>query len=396
MKINLRLPPLLMGLCSMYVLFGCTRKYTASFATALSAVVFFACMPVSVFYMLYARGVMFELFFAITAFFSILFLLKTKKVKKYSFLFIASNVLGMYSMPSHLYFWATLSLVSLFYFILYEKELIKSFLISNLLILLLSILCYLPVLCGSGLSFILDATYNNIPSTNAVTNILFYSNGISNFFTSSPYGLLCLFIVSLAILVLCKKVGKGMLFLIVFAFILFLLPTFIYLIQHTFVPERALAFIGLVIPLLGCSVFYVFKNTFRQYSLYTTLVVLFLCGSFVSHKHDYLNWSVQKDRKAIVLSDLFMKEKIETCYDNAPNSDFYYFYPSLEYYFGEHKKLIQFNVAASNSLRYKQLSENDKYDCIIDSISADEKTRILKYKKIYADEMDGFKVWRLK
>jgi hypothetical protein len=378
------------------VLFGCTKKIASHFFTALASVVLFACMPVSVFYMLYARGVIFELFFAITAFFSLIFLVKTQQKKKYLFLYVASTVLGAYSMPTHLYCWTVLSWVSMLYFILYKKSLIKPFVLSNFLILALIILCYLPVLCGSGLSFVFSALTDTTQSTNLFANTIAYTKGINNFFTGSIYGLAILLFGAFILLLSYKKLEKQYLFLLLLATILCFLPSIIYLFQRVFIPERALAFIGLVIPLLGSTLFYVTKDTFKQYQQYSILSILFLMGCAISHQHDYLNWSVQKDKDAIALSSLFLQNKIETCYDNSPSSEFYYFYPALEYYAGQQKKEVSFNMAAPNSQRYKPLLITDNFDCIIDSISANEAPRKTKYNKIYTDNTYGFKVWRLK
>ncbi len=396
MKVNLRLPPFLMGIFCIFVLFGCTKKITSHFLTALASVVLFACMPVSVFYMLYARGVMFELFFAVTAFFSLVFLVKTQQKKKYLFLYVASNVLGAYSMPTHLYFWAVFSLVSFLYFILYQKSVIKSILLSNFLILALIVLCYLPVFFGSGLSFVFGALTDTSQSTNLFANTIAYTKGINNFFTGNVYGLVILSFMSFVFLFLYKTADYKYLFTLLLVNLFIFLPSIIYLFQRVFIPERALAFIGLVIPFLGCTLFYFTKNSLKQYQQYCILAIVFIAGCAISHRHEYLNWSVQKDKDAIKLSTLFLKNKIETCYDNSPTSEFYYFYPALEYYFSQQKKTINFNMAEPNSQRYKPLLSTDNFDCIIDSIYANEEPRRVKYKKIFTDNAYGFKVWRLK
>src|SRR5205085_2637691 len=111
--INLRLPVLIAGLMSCLVVYACLKAYSKNHVAALGGMVVFACMPVTTFYMLYARGVMFALFFAIVSLFSILFWLRNQQQTAYLVVYAIASAAGVYSMPTNVYLCALLFILIL-------------------------------------------------------------------------------------------------------------------------------------------------------------------------------------------------------------------------------------------------------------------------------------------
>jgi len=85
-----------------------------------------------------------------------------------------------------------------------------------------------------------------------------------------------------------------------------------------------------------------------------------------------------------------MKHHVAGCYDNAPSTHFFYYYPALEYYYGKKKMNIDLYMAAQKSLRYKPFSAADNYDCIVDSIS--DNNYLNGYETIYTNAEERFRI----
>lgn len=392
MKINLRLSCLLAGLSSCVVLYACVKNYTGHAFTALAGMALFACMPVTTFYMLYGRGVIFELFFAIVSIFCLLYLIKENSSKKYFILFVVANVAGMYSMPTHIYFLLLQAAIAFVYILLYKRPLLRPFILSNVLVVLISIICYLPVIAGSGISFVFNPAPVPGIVNDTTADLAFYNNNINIFFTGGAYGLFILLAATILAAVIFKRLNRAYIFLIAAAVIFCCLPTVIYLVQHYAVPERSLAFIGLVIPLCFCLIFYAFKDSFTTYALGTSLATLFIIGCIVSYQHYFINWSKDKDKKAITIANLLMQHHVTTCYDNADSSEFFYYYPALEFYYGQQHQSISINMAAVRSLRYKPYNANDNYDCIINYLLYTDSLQAKNYTVVYTDDDERFKI----
>ena len=390
MKFNLRLPVFLAGITACIIIYACIKQYTGHALTALAAMALFACMPVTTFYMLYARGVMFGLLFSIVSMFSILYMFTGNNPKKYMLLFALANIAGMYSMPTHLYLWAIQIVCAAVYSIKYNRSLLKPFMVCNLLVLMLSLVCWLPIIAGSGISFLLNTATNSALVGSAIPDIIFYNKGISTFFTGEAYGLLVMVGVTVFLLAASKKINSQNVFLVAFMLLLFGLPTAIYVVQHNAIPERSIPFIGLLMPMCFCWLVYTFKNNLPQFVQYVFIALLFVAGCFISNSHSFMRWSEVQDKKAITITILLMQHHVKTCYDNSTASQFFYYYPALEYYYAQHKLAITVNMATRNSQRYKPLLPTDDFDCIIVPANASTPSIDTRYKSIYKDDEDGF------
>jgi hypothetical protein len=112
----------------------------------------------------------------------------------------------------------------------------------------------------------------------------------------------------------------------------------------------------------------------------------------VSHFHPFRSWSAELDKNATGISNLLMQHHVVNCYDNAPSTNFYYYYPALEFYYAQKRMNIDISMAAQNSLRYKAFSPLNKYDCIVDSLTANDSSYIKDYEIIYNDANEKLKL----
>jgi len=390
-KINLRLPSLLSGLFSCVIIYTCIKKITDNFLTALACMLLFVSIPLTTCYMLYGKGVSVELFFAVTSFFSCIFFLKEEKYKKYLLLFVTANVAGMYAMPTHVYFWALQFIFGVIYIFYYRKNLLKSFLLGNIFILLFSFFCYLPVFLGSGISFITDIFWGFPHAYDPWANIISFIKYINWDFTGTDYGLMIALIVAAVVLILTKKLKKEYFFLFAFGLFLLLLPAPIKFVQHIYIPDRSIAFVALIIPLCCFIVFFLLRDLINFYLRSGLVMFLFVGACILSHLHPFRFWSAKFDENAITISDLLIEHHVTDCYDNAPSSHFFYYYPALEYYYGKKELNIDLHIADKKSLRYKPFSAVDNYECIVDSISADN-NYLGRYETIYSNPEERFKI----
>ena len=385
MKVNLRLPSLIFGLGVFVIIYACTKKLSAHFLTSLACAALFVALPFGACYMMLAKGVMEEIFFAAISFFSIVFFLKDVSCKKYMALFVLANIAGMYAMPTHIYYCALLFAICFVYILYFQKSVLTLFVFANILILLLSFLCYAPVFIGSGISTVSNIAFGNFTTPDPWPNIFSFIGYISLAFTGSKY-LLAIALIIAAFFLFINKL-KTLFFLFGFGILLFLLPFPIRILQHLYIPERSVAFINFIIPLCIFIIFFIIKKLMKEHVLCLLFIILFVSSLMISHSHFFRFWSAKQDKNAIEISELLMAHHVENCYDNAPASQFYYYYPALEYYYGRKKTTIHLTMAAQKSLRYKPFLQTDNYDCIIDSIGASDKNG---YENIYNNLRENF------
>ncbi len=391
-KINLRLPVLFAGIFSCIIIYAGVKKLSNNFLVAMACFALFASLPGNSFYMLYAKGVMLELFFAIISFFCIVFFLKKDFARRYLLVFVIVNVAGFYAMLTHVYFWALQLIVGSMYISFYRRYLLKPFLISNGFILFFSFFFYMPVLIGSGFSFILNVAFGQTNNKDPWTGIVPFMKYINLFFTGNSYGFVIALLSAGSVLMIFRKTRKENIFLFACGVALFILPLIVRIIQRIYIAERAIPFIGLIVPLCGFLIYSIIKDHVKKYLVSLSIVFLFTLMCVVTHFHYFRSWNVRSDKNAITISELLMQHHVNNCYDNAPDSRFFYYYPALEYYYHQKGLSIDLRMAAQNSLRYKSFSPADDYDCIIENISESDSNHLGEYEDIYHDTDEGFKI----
>ena len=389
MKVNIRLPVLIAGLLACIVLYVCLRAYFKNHLAAVGGMIVFACMPVSTFYMLYARGVMLALLFAIISIFSILFWLRNNSVTAYLVIYALASAAGVYAMPTNAYVCVPLFLLVLLICLIKHRRHIKNIIAANVTAGLLSLLAYLPIIAGSGISFLYNAAVDTTSARPAINDILTYHASASLFFTGYTAGLLLLMAVVFLLLLLNRQLHQH-LALLTLVCCLYFLPAIIYIFQNVQLPMRSLAFVGLLIPLLYSLGIFLLVKKISGRLMFSLIIISGTGAAYISHEHHYLNWSRNLDTQAKQLAHLFIHHHIVSCYDNSKGTDFFYDYPALEYYYKINRKEFALTVADKGSLRYKPFVMTDKYDCVIsrinDTISAES------YHEIYRDEKRNFKV----
>ncbi len=388
MKVNIRLPGLIAGIASCVLLYACLRAYLHHHYAALAGMVLFACMPVSTFYMLYARGVMFSLLFAILALFCLLFWICQPHRYSYLVLYVLAAAAGMYAMPTQIYLLVVLFIISLVICLRHFPSHSRYLVYAHLAAATGSLLLYAPLMAGSGISLLLSSAVNQTGNTLSWSDIFQYNAGVSFFFTGYGTGLLILVLLLLVTIVFYRQQESRLLGW--FCGCLLLLPLLISAMQNVTIPPRALAFTGLIVPLSFAVFIATFKTIRKSYLIMSIIAVAGTGSAVISHHHPFLNWSLQQDKRAEEIFNLFVQHHVTTCYDHSAGSNFFYYHPALEYYYRLEDRTFVLFTNAANSLRYKPLSKSDHYDCIVYHLHDTVDT--IHYREWYRNEEEDFKI----
>src|SRR3954453_5429179 len=155
--------------------------------------------------MLYARGVMIDLFFAIVSIFSILFWLRNQQQTAFIVVYAIASAAGVYSMPTNVYLCALLFILILLACMVRNRSYVIPFLIANAAAGLLSLLLYAPILAGSGVSFLYNAAVDTTSARPSLNDLFTYHLSVADFFTGYTTILLFLIIAVFIILVVRKQ-----------------------------------------------------------------------------------------------------------------------------------------------------------------------------------------------
>ena len=391
-KINLRLPVFLGGIAACMVFYYYLYQLFKNQSAAVLGIFLFVLMPPVTAYMLYGRGVIFEILFAIPALFSMLKWLDSPEKNEQALIFIMANILGIYSMPSHIYFWICLFLLAVFSRRL-NKSMIRNFIYMNTWILLGTFLLYSPVLLGSGFSFLISVL-NPVVKTNW-SQLPALLGSLGMFITGFRYGLWVLIIPCLSLLAIRKRFAYYH-NLILACLILSVLPVLFYALQRILIPTRALAFLSLVLPLTAGVIWNEFAGRSGKKIQFAILALSGIGAAEISHSHNAINWSNQLDRHVVELSLVFLNNGISSCYDSCTANQFGYFYPGLEYYYRQEGRTIRLNLGNPKSLRYKPYSNADSYDCIVRDTDSSPTISGGKEEILYRWPERGFEVVRIR
>jgi hypothetical protein len=371
---TIRLSVILFGQFTCVLFFIIVKKMFKKEWLALCGVVIFSCLPVSVYYMLYARGVMVNMFFLVCIYHCLTRLVE-KRLTFFQVLGISSlNALATYSILSHIYFIVFSSIAMVLYLIFSKKYalLLQVFCYSFLSILLSGILIS-PFLLGTGISFGLDASIANT-SYLALHDLPFHC--YSEFYSGWWCAFYILLLINMGLLFVSS--AKKYQFLIIINLIFMASIFLIKWLTHIFPPERALTYLVLV----PFSTIILLCNFLRTKKIITiSLAVCFSVASFYqAYTGSFMNWSKVLDKRVKQLSDVLMRNNIESVYNYSPT--FYYFVPGLVYYYSLNHKRFNYYTSIKESTRYKPISEVDKVDCIVVSDTT------LPYPVIFKEDED--------
>ncbi|MCC6448196.1 MAG: glycosyltransferase family 39 protein [Chitinophagaceae bacterium] len=339
----LRLPSILIGIFSCLFVFAIIQKIWNNSILSLCAMCLFACLPITVLYMMYARGVILELFFSwIIIYFINQFFKSEITFKEILFLGVL-NALGVYSMLSHLYF-IVFSFLAILIFVLMTNTSKWKYAVYYFVV---SILCssflIFPFMLGTGISLGTDAAKS---SQNLLTLHILPFHAYSDMMGGVWF--IFYLLIGMNVFLLFKEKSKKYLLLVLLNLALLLSPLLIYFLSNTFPPERAFAFIAISTIMTFALVIQYFKITTISLSSMTFLIVVIL--SISTYKHNALNWSKEMDKEAYVMFQLFDKNEISNVYNESDN--FKYYVPSLIYYFSLNKKEFHYSTNEKSSTRY--------------------------------------------
>lgn len=293
-------------------------------------------------------------------------------------------------MPTYVYFWLALVLLSFVICVFrFRSETIYLF-GANMIAAIISLLLYAPMIAGSGISFLLNASVETGAKWFSMPEIWQYNLDVSYFFTGFLYGFVVILLLSFFILAITRALKKYS-FLFIFSCLLCLIPAITCALQNVQIPPRALAFSGLAIPIL-------FSVLLSAVSVHKNNLLMMGCiiftgsgAALISHRHSFLSWSINSDRQAKDVAQSFLQHQITTCYDNSSGSGFFYYYPAIEYYYRVSSNTFTLFTNASNSLRYKPFSPDDNYDCIV--YHSTEKLTHNHYYKWFDSKKEGFTIY---
>lgn len=340
----LRLPSILTGLLCCMLVFVSVKKIFKSEWTAFGSMLIFACLPMSVFYMLYARGVIFEIFFALLICYLIYQYLQQKvTINKIVFLALL-NALGVASMLSHVYFIAFSSAGILLYLIFQKEKQWHFIVLYSVLSVLFSLIFLSPMIFGSGISPGLNAG-----TADANYLVLHYLpfHCYADYSTGLWFGFYIL--IALNLLMFWKKEALQYRQLILINLVLLISPLIIRYTTGAWIPERALAFL-IVVPVstfaMVVTVFRIQRIVIISFSLVAAILL-----SIVVYQHPKLNWSKEKDRQVYQLASIMKAQNLKEIYNES--NEFIYYIPGIQYYFLIDKKQILYGTSIAGSNRFQ-------------------------------------------
>lgn len=345
----MRLPSIFFGIINLFLVFVLIKKLFGKESLALMAVAIYAVLPLTVFYMLYARGVS----LALTCCLLLLHYFIVKKGKPWNrfdkILLVSIGVLGIYSMFTVAFFVSLLFAFSLWAgFRKGDWTLVKSDLLIYLSITILSLALYAPMLLGSGMAFATGSDYGfeKLHWSVMLDNVSFIARnqiGIYN-------GIYVFAILSLLLVFLSERK-----YLSILCFSLLILPFVIAFLFKVYLPARALSFMVFAYLLLIIQMLELIEKLFRRKVIILVTVCLVGFGSYLSHTHTFITWSAKPDKAAYELSKLLIEKDIHDIYDRS--SHFNYFAPALNYYFSLSKKNFHYYTSNNNSQRFLSIDD---------------------------------------
>lgn len=369
----LRVPSILFGLSTFLLVFVVLKKIFSNSYFALCGATIFSFLPMSVFYMLYARGVMLEMFFA---FLLIYFLHKyfTNEISFKQIVYLSFiNMLGTYSMLSHVYFIGFTFVSILIYLVFYDISKIKFSFYYLLFSILFSAILMLPFFIGTGISLGFNAA---IHSNQLIELHILPYHAYSDMISGAWFLFYVFILLNFSFLYFNKE--KKYQWLIVNNIILLLSPLLIYLITKTFPPERALGFL-IIVPVFTCVLLMKQLEQYKYLIYLLTMMSLPILTWSVYH-HPKMNWSKNLDREAYSMCQLFDRYHIKKVYSTS--NTFKYYVPALIYYFSLKNQQFYYTTNDRASARYQENADKET-QCLITEAPLSNVEKIYEFDGMY-------------
>jgi hypothetical protein len=360
-KYSLRLPVYLGGIATCILFYWMIRSIW-KWQWALVALAWFAFSPGICFYSMYARGYIFQIFFAILATWASFKIINKTSSNYFWLVWVLANILGFYSVPTYAYIWVLLN-AFLCTTILTKNTKWKPWLWSNVSILLVTSLLYFPFLITNGLNTLVAIASTEAPKGEAFLN---YQDKVADWVLlgggrlTPVYWFWCLLILSA--LPIWWKTKRNVIRRIIELSLLFLLfPSLLNLTLGTQPPYRVWCFltifIALIIPLVGS--FYASKIKSNSF-LIILAIALSSFSIWRTEVHYAIRWSADLDKE--------VKQIATTLLDNN-FSEVYLFSnydkPLLEYYYLQDQQRLKVFMVTPNSKNYAPFVNAKIYQVVL-------------------------------
>ena len=346
----LRLPNIILGGLSVLLVFSLAKKYFKSEQLGLLAAAIFSALPVVLFYMLFARGVLLAMVFSLC----LLFFFFVKPIQnwgKFDIFFVGVlGAFGCYAMISFPLFiiilWLYATIISIRR---KEAPIFYSLLYAGLWLILFTLILYSPIILGSGLGPGLSSGYmkTHFNLTTFLTKTAFISRNQIGFYVGAP-----IFIVLNIVSLFISQRKK----FILINLLLLTLPYFLFLIGIN-LPARAISFQFLAYLFTLVIYLEIIKN--KASLLLASVAGILLCIGFhyISLTHTFLGWSAKRDQGAHSIAEILYKNKLNSLYDQ--DGSFGYFVPGLQYYYKLRNSNLNFQTNNPTSTRFQKAVEHD-------------------------------------
>lgn len=377
-KYSLRLPVYLGGLATCILFYWMVRSIW-KWQWALVALAWFAFSPGICFYSMYARGYIFQIFFTLLATWASLKITSKTSSNYFWFLWSLANILGFYSVPTYAYIWLLLNAFLCIHMITKNTNW-KPWVWSNIVVLLVTGLLYLPFLATNGLNTLVAIASTKAPQGEAFLNyqdkvadwVLFGGGRLTPVYWF--WSLLLLFALPIWWKVKSHSIRRTVELILLFL----LFPSILNLSFGTQPPYRVWCFltifIALIIPLIGS--FYTIKIKSKTF-LFIVAITLSSISIWRTEVHYAIRWSADLDKEV---------QKIATTLLDHNFSEVYLFSnydkPLLEYYYLQDQQRLKVFMAAPDSKNYAPFVDAFIYQVVLwdkeDRISSTEELEWLK------------------
>lgn len=345
-KYSLRLPVYIGGWATCGLFYCFVRRFW-NWQWALIALAWFAFSPSICFYSMYARGYIFQIFFTILALWSTLKICSKAPSKYVWTIWILSQILGFYSVPTYAYVWLLLNSILFFFILTQQTDYWRSWLIANTVVGFSLFLLFLPFIATHGLQTLLNIASNQAPQGE---QFIHYQDKVADWLLlgagrlTPVYWFWCLLILMLGYTRL-QQTSHIQQKILEISCLFLLFPSLLNLSIGTQPPYRVwcflAVFLGLVFPILGTQYLIV-----RPSTRFLTLLILPLISFNIwrTEVHYAICWSAQLDKTNKKLAQIMLDKELPECYFFSN-----YDKPLLEcYYLHAQKRLQTFMIDSSS------------------------------------------------
>jgi hypothetical protein len=382
----LRLPNIILGVLAVLLVFGLVKTIFKNENIALVVAAIFSALPVVLFYMLFARGVMLSMVFALI----LLFFFFVKQIKNWDkvdiFCVGLIGALGCYAMISFPIFVIVLWLCAAVQYIKQTKvKALLPLLFAGLWLGVFTLVLYSPMLLGSGLGPGLSSGYMktgfNFASLLSTTD--FISRNQIGFYR----GAIIFILLNIVSLFFSKRKEIILLNLLLLA-----LPYLLFLIGIS-LPARALSFQFIAYLFSLILLLEIIKNKTSQVGAVIIGILFCLAFHYTSLTHTFLGWSAKRDQGAHEIATVLHKNKLTSLYDL--DGSFGYFVPGLQYYFKVRNKNLNFRTNNRTSTRFQDPNQQNGIVFVTETRKYDAKlTDEILFR--YQDEAVDFTIYQRK